>query len=499
MIDKETRELLPDLIKETMDALTENTNAPDEMTLPITLAVASFATQGIADGHPMRWESCPINNFFVVLTPSGGLKTKLSDSLLEGAKRFEESQRKVAQDAWTDYLVATKKYNNEVNDRAKKKGDPILLPGQVLDKIETPQYPRTARYMASKFTLNGLLNTLRGVPHMGMFNSDAAEFFNSYSFKDANTSVEIVSAMSRLWSGEDVDKITGVEDIYTRGKRTTALFMLQQELAGFFVNPQFKDQGFTNRMLITQCELTPRKKADFSKSGLSSILTNDSKLIPFNDRVYDLLASVDDRQNKPSGKGLVDIRRAILKKQNDDKTDPNVLVLPTIGFCHTDGSHKVMEDFCNEMDEAALDPKYKEYQNFFVRAYEHCVRLAIVLTIFDGKDEATVREAKCSVGLMRFFIDQRMNLNIDGSVKIDPIVECAKKVVNWMNKQDSNIKITKTVLNNNGPKAYREMKGDQREQVLKELRERNWVECVEDTPLYMIVKQNAEGISKEKS
>lgn len=100
---------------------------------------------------------------------------------------------------------------------------------------------------------------------MGMFNSDAAEFFNSYSFKDANTSVEIVSAMSRLWSGEDVDKITGMEDIYTRGKRTTALFMLQQELAGFFVNPQFKDQGFTNRMLITQCELTPRKKGGFLK------------------------------------------------------------------------------------------------------------------------------------------------------------------------------------------------------------------------------------------
>jgi len=129
--------------------------------------------------------------------------------------------------------IGMKKYNNEVNDKAKKKPG-VVIPGVIpasptpFDKIEKPMFPRTFRYMMSKFTLNGLFNTLQGVPHVGMFNSDAAEFFNSHSFKDETTSVEIVSAMSRLWSGENIDKIMGVEDMQTRGKRTTALFMLQQ-------------------------------------------------------------------------------------------------------------------------------------------------------------------------------------------------------------------------------------------------------------------------------
>jgi len=478
MLDKEIKDLLPDIIKNTMDALTENTNATDEITLPVVLAVASFATQGLSDGYPKMWEKCAISNYFCVLVPSGGLKTSISDSVLEGARRYELEQRETAEDAETQYQIDIKKYEAEIKNKAKEKVNPLSIPGMnapitPFTRISKPKYPRTARYMAGKFTLNGILNALKGVPHFGIFNSDAAEFFNSHAFKDPTSSIELVSALSRLWSGEQIDKLTGIEDIVTFGKRTTALFMLQQQLAGFFVNSQFKDQGFTNRMLITQSEKITKKLADFSEAGMSLQKTTVDNLIPFNNRVYELLASVDDRQNKPAGKGLFAMRKSLLQEQNSDK---NTLILDTHPWCMTDNTRYIFQEFYNDMVNKMEHWKYEEYQNFISRAYEHCIRLATVLSLFDKKDCVDERDAGCSVGLMYYFIDQRMNLTIDGSVKPNEIVECAIKVNDFINRQSIDTEITKKLLNNLGPYQYRHMNVNDRDKVLVEMESRDMLE-----------------------
>lgn len=492
MLDKQIRELLPDIIKNTMDALTETTNATDEITLPVTLAVASFATQGLADGNPEMWDRCAISNYFCVLVPSGGLKTSISDSVLEGARRFELEQRETAEDAETQYQIDIKKYETAIKDKAKEKINPLVIPGMTapltpFTRIEKPKYPRTARYMAGKFTLNGILNALKGVPHFGIFNSDAAEFFNSHAFKDPTSSIELVSALSRLWSGEQIDKLTGIEDIVTSGKRTTALFMLQQQLAGFFVNSQFKDQGFTNRMLITQSEKISKKTADFSDIGRSKKKTTVDDLIPFNDRVYELLASVDASQHKPKGKDLFSIRKSLIQQENKDK---NILVLDVQAWCMSDNTRYVLQDFYNDMVTKMDDEKYLEYQNFISRAYEHCIRLATVLSLFDKKDCVDERDAKCAVGLMYYFIDQRMNLTIDGNIRVDNVVECSKKVHDFLVRKYLNSEITKAVLNNFGPNQYREMSIADRDKVLLELESRDLIDIVRNgTKVSICLKQ----------
>lgn len=479
MLDKEIKDLLPDIIKDTMDALTETTNATDEITVPVTLAVASFATQGLADGYPHMWERCAISNYFCVLVPSGGLKTSISDSVLEGARRFELEHREKAEDAETQYQIDLKKYEKEIKDKAKEKPQiPGLVPAPInpFTRIEKPKYPRTARYMAGKFTLNGIINALKGVPHFGIFNSDAAEFFNSHAFKDPTTSIELVSALSRLWSGEQIDKLTGIEDVITKGKRTTALFMLQQQLADFFVNSQFKDQGFTNRMLITQSEKISKKLADFSDVGFSKKLKTDNNLQPFNDRVYELLSSVDDRQQKTSGKGLFAMRKQLLQEQNKDQ---NILVLDTHNWNLNDNTRYIFQEFYNDMVNKMDDEKYQVYQNFISRAYEHCVRLATVLSLFDKKDSVDERDAGAAVGLMYYFIDQRMNLTIDGQIKVSHIVECSEQVKEFMLKKRNGLVVTKKDLNNCGPATYRKLSASDRDKVIEEMLSREYVELVD--------------------
>lgn len=488
MLDKETKDLLPAIIKDAMDALTETTNATDEITVPVTLAVASFATQGLINGSPELWDNCAVSNYFCVLVPSGGLKTSISDSVLEGARRFEEDQREKAEEAETQYLIDLKKYENQIKEKVKEKP---AIPGMVappnpFTKIEKPKYPRTARYMAGKFTLNGIINALKGVPHFGIFNSDAGEFFNSHAFKDPTSSIELVSALSRLWSGEQIDKLTGIEDVSTKGKRLTALFMLQQQLAGFFINPQFKDQGFTNRMLITQSDKITKKRADFNVLGISKQKKTNDCLLAFNDRVYELLASVDDKQKKPTGNSLLDLRKRLIQEQNKDQ---NVLFLNTHPWNPSDNTRFIFQEFYNDMVVKMDDEKYIEYQNFMSRAYEHCIRIATVLSVFDGKDMVNETHAGCSVGLMYYFIDQRMNLSIDGEVKVNTFVDCSNRVEKWLKKNYTGKQLTKSDFNRRGPVMYRDMEVKERDRVIEELHSRDIIEVwVDNNVTYIRLK-----------
>jgi hypothetical protein len=482
MLNEQIKELLPDNIRNAMQALQEKTNATDEITLPVTLAVATFATQGLYNANPIFWKECALSNYYTVLVPSGGLKTSISDLMLEGAKRFELDNWKVAQEAETEYQILLKKYDAYIKEQAKKKDDPLNVPGLTapatpFTKVNKPKYPRTARYMASKFTLNGMINALRGVPHFGIFNSDSAEFFNSHAFTSKETSVEIISALSRLWSGEQIDKLTGIEDIITVGKRTTAMFMLQQQHAGFFVNPQFKDQGFQHRILITQSDKVEKKRGTMDDMENSSKKQEDDRIIEFNDRVYELLTQVDKLQQKPRTSNLLEMRRQLT--EGDDR-DINRLVLDTFPICQTDGTKQIYLEVYNDMIDKASQEYYIEYQNFMNRAYEHFVRLANVLAIFGGSDMVTEREAMCACGLIYYFIDQRMSLNIDGDIRIDPIVNVAKQVEDYLVKKVGNVEITKTTLNNMGPNSYRKMSSKDRDKVLEELHSRDVIDVVKD-------------------
>ena len=482
MLENKIKELLPKTIRDAMEALAETSNATDEITIPVLLSVASFATQGLANGFPglPNWDRCAINNFFVVLVPSGGLKTSISDSVLEGARRFELDQRPQAEDAETDYKIAYGRYKREIEAKIKENANAVVVPGIVtpFNKIVKPTLPRTARYMSSKFTLNGLLNALTGVPHFGIFNSDAAEFFNSHAFKDPTSSIELVSAMSKLWSGEQIDKLTGIDDIITAGKRTTALFMLQQQLAGFFVNSQYRDQGFTNRILITQSEMVPKRRADFGDlNSVRQSRLRDDRLTAFNDRVYELLSTVDPNQSvRP--RGLEAMREALTTQPRN----PNILMLASHAWNFEDGTRTIFEAFYNDMLDRGEQAEYAEYQNFISRAYEHCIRIATVLSLFEGAEEIGETTAAAAVGLMYYFIDQRRHLTIDGAVRTNLTVECSERVYRFIQdyaQHNPGQEITRTVLNNYGPNVYRKMDAQDRDRVIAELLSRDLIQIEE--------------------
>ncbi|MDM0042163.1 DUF3987 domain-containing protein [Variovorax sp. J22R193] len=475
MLDTNIKALLPTIISDTMATLSALTNAPDEMTLPITLAVANFAAQAMFNVNPMQWRPCSVSEFFVVLTPSGGMKTSISSLLLDGIRDFEREQETENAQAMIDYKIKVKQFNKAIEDEAKN-------PTGINPK--EPVRPKGSRYRVEKATVNGLINTLASVPFAGLFSSDAGEFFNSHSFQSSDKSMEMVATLSKAWSGEMIDRVTGIEENNVRlhNRRFNMLVLLQQELAGFLNNSQYKDQGFTNRMLITQCELFAKRAADFSEAGQLETQRLEQTLKPFNRRVYELLDDVDHKQSKARMQHLMipgaTAAMRIAAANVPVNAPPNELVLDAITFSSEDGAAKIMEEFCNEMGKESQNPKYSEYANFMSRAYEHACRLAATLAIFDKQDVIKAEYAMAGVELTRYFIEQRMNLSVDGSVKINPIVEAGNALLKWLAKQPNN-EATKGHCSQSGPAIYKKMEASERLRVIQDLDARECIEIVE--------------------
>jgi hypothetical protein len=72
-----------------------------------------------------------------------------------------------------------------------------------------------------------------------------------------------------------------------------------------------------------------------------------------------------------------------------------------------------------------------------------------------------------------------MNLTIDGSPKISPVVECAMKVRDWMQRSRIGQTVTKTDLNNNGPVMYKNMNTPDRDRVIEEMKSREWIDMAQ--------------------
>ena len=474
MLDKKTKDLLPEIIRDTMDAISEMTNAPDEMTLPVALAVANFATQGLANVNPYAWnKEVPLSEYFVVLVPSGGMKTTIYDMLSVGIKKFEREQEPIAVDAMVEYKIQLKQFNKAIDDFVK-------TPTPVRPK--EPIKPKGSRYKVEKATVNGLLNTLDSVPFAGLFSSDAGEFFSSHSFQDTNKSLEMISTLSKAWSGEDLERNTGINDnnLKLHDRRFNMLVMLQQELAGFLNNSQYKDQGFTNRMLITQCELF--RKSKIEKGHLDKLKKQMAALEPFNDRVYDLLDKVDREQEAArrtplSLPGEKPTWAAIQMRQKQmDSRSPNELILPLLEFDLATTEQFIL-DYYNDLADRQYEAKYAEYGNFMSRAYEHFSRIAATLAAFNLEDKISLKTAECARGLTEYFIEQRLNLTVDGALKVNLVVECADKVHAWILKQDSQQTSRGDLLR--GVKSYNNLDTTQRHLVIAELEARGKLEIIE--------------------
>jgi hypothetical protein len=403
---------LPEDMQIAITVLKELHNVPDSMAMPVVLGVANLAAQAHYDVDSAKYGARPISLFLVAMAATGAKKTTTYKELMAGIQKFLNEKRDLIKNEKHRFAL-----EEAIHDKEKKKYLRDREEHGVFGTVPMPIPPapiETADYTLNKGTLNGIVDTLKNQSFVGLFSSEGGEFFNSHSFQggrmDISRAVEMSASLTSMWDGTEIAKTTGMEKIKLFDRRVNMLFLLQTETVESLLNNTiFSEQGFVHRILITQTPKYENKRWDDSAEAEAEEQMFRDSLKGFYDRTYKLIS-----------------KSLCVKTERPFELEPKVIV-------QTPESRRVYTKFYNaNLERGSQD--LKNFAGFAERLHEHAIRIAGTIAAFKGEEFISEDTALCSLDLLDFFIEQRLNLEI-GIQNIDPIkTHGAVKLKEWFEK-----------------------------------------------------------------
>lgn len=434
---------LPKAIKEALQGLEELNGTPENMNLQVLLGVANTAAMKRFKVNSHRYGEVPIQEFFLAIAPSGGLKTTLVKAVTEGIVEYEQYMKEQLQDENLRYAMDEKIFKNKEKDYiAQKQKDEYA-------DIEMPKAPKpveTCQYLVAKGTVNGITKPLITQPFISLMSSEAGEFFNGHSFqggKDISKAVEMSASLTTMWDGGGIEKNTGEQSYKLENRAVNMLFLLQAKTIQHILNnPMYSEQGFVHRILITQSPRFEKPFWDDSNEGIERDRAARAKLTAFNQRIKAMM--FDGIKTKPGRSFELEL----------DTLDQSPKAFEALVKWYNSNRNRGDEDL-------------KNYSSFADRLHEHAIRLAATLAAFDQAYQVEESHALCAIDLMEFYIQERINLEVGVMVRDQERSQSATKVLAWIKAKSWTG--TANELRRNGPGFFREMDADQRSQILSDL------------------------------
>lgn len=473
---------LPQLMKDAMASIKSLHGTPDALAIQSILGVANLAVQGHYDVDSIIFGTKPISLFLVGLVPTGGAKTTIFNELSVGIEKAEEKARIALSGEEERFEIESaiyKKYKEKLikdgssapsktstdneealrelmramsgksSDKTKKytSTPTITTPiAKVVKIVDKPKAIQTAKYRTSKGTVNGIIEQLKSQPILGLASSEGGEFFNGHAWqggKDASKAIEMSAALTTMWDGSRIEKLTGMENTSLANRRINMLFLLQEStIRSFLSNTAFADQGFTHRLLITQCESYKKPIIDNSPMGMLKINKIRATLQPFHDRIEELMSA-----------------------NFKYKDEVNFELAPAVLHMDESAAMLLADYYNNNSDRGITD--LKDYAGFSERLYEHGIRLAGTIAAFEKHQTVKLSDAECALELLEFYCEQRKSLNIESTAKNADQVNIANKLIEQIkvSKFDGTLRDFKEVARF----GYRKFDNKQREDTLNEM------------------------------
>ena len=437
-------EKLPELIKHQIESVKELYGVSDGLAMATTLGIVNFAVMPHYVIDSEIYGIRPINTFILGISKTGGRKTSVYEACMVTIKRYEEEQKLRYVDEESRWRRESRLYESEMDVYTKKRREFDNDPTGTSPPTEPrrPQPMRTANYTTGKGTVNGLLDELATQPFIGLFSSEAGEFWNGHAWqnRDQTRSIEMTTFLTSAWDGARLERKIGrsggvSNNLSLKNRSVSMLFLLQMNMIAPVLNSKtFQNQGFTHRLLIVQGEVTkqPMDSSEGSRDLRARIIDSCQ---PFNDRIYDLisqrnhirpknfikqkisdskLAELQDRLLRDAVAGTVEIDRQVMKLSTE--------------------AHLVLEKFNNDnmrRDETDL----RAYAGFVNRLHEHAMRIAATISAFNGRMIVNREAAEAAVDIMYFFIEQRKLLDT-GVISQNPeLLDQVETLVEWMNRR----------------------------------------------------------------
>lgn len=467
---------LPPLLQQTLQTMQQINNVPAELAIQAMLGVVNFAVQARFNVDSVKFGIRPISCYFVGLAGTAKAKTTIYNLLKTGIDRFEDTERQRYRQELEDYQIDYDLYRDSY-DRIRRSRETPQEKKRQIQALVKPRAPRGSLYRINKATVNGILTTLEQQPQCGLHSSEAGEFFSSHAFQDRTKakSVEMTASLTSLWDGNQVDNITGMNKLQIANRRFNILFLLQTEVITEFLSDRiYAEQGFTHRLLISQSPDWQMPEFTLKNSQRDRQLL--AQLEPFHRRIESLMQ-----------------RPLRFVEDNDLELRPEVITMDT-------AAEALIESWVRDLDQR--QEKYQAWSGFVNRAYEHCLRLAATLAVFE-QDTAAVKytagdrlanlrlaltnqtpssvtidlaAAQAAVELMEFYLEQRLGLEL-GVRGDNHDVTDAYRLSEWIRSQGQ---VTQNNLTRLGPRWFRNRQLRDRIAIVDEMLSRGEIERVRD-------------------
>ena len=442
---------LPEEMRAAMLVLKELHNAPEEISFPTVLSVANSAAMHRYNVNSRRYGIRPINLFLLAMAATGGGKSTIHREAANALKKFQDEKRTLATQERQRYEAEKAVYDNRVKKYQKlikEANDDDDDDYAVVPNLAPPKEPRpmeTYSLMLKKATLNGLFTILQTQSYVWMASTEGGEFFSSHAFqgKDTGKAVELTTALTALWDGDNLDKTTGLVQNTITDRRVNMFFLLQKAVVeDVLKNRTFQEQGFTNRWLIADAPAYQRPVWETTAEAEAKEAEIRELLKPFDQRIEQMLM--------------------VPTCKKESHWDHFALDFITIDF--EPKAHTLLVDELYNQYRDKDDQILKQYEGFCERLHEHGIRVAATLAAFKGELKITEDTALAALDIMSYFIEQRDRLEV-GVRDLNP--DHTYSVANltaWMLKK--NWAGTETELRQMGPNWFRKLGPEQRAKIL---------------------------------
>jgi putative DNA primase/helicase len=224
--------------------------APVAMVGQSVLAAASLAVQHHADVS-IDGRQEPLSLWCLTISESGERKSAVDHLALKAHREHERIAIEAYKLAKHEYDMETKAFDAATRGSAKGK-DIDCIENDLRMLGQPPEAPLKPLLIVSSPTIEGLHKQYwAGLPSLGLFHDDAAEFLSGHSMNKENRA-KTASGLSKLWDNGEFDRVRagdGAEKAY--GKRLALHLMVQPVIAETVLGDEvLAGQGFLARCLI---------------------------------------------------------------------------------------------------------------------------------------------------------------------------------------------------------------------------------------------------------
>ncbi len=388
-------------------AIHETVQAPLAMCCNSVLAAAALATQPHGDVYIKGIGKRPISEFFLTVGESGERKSTVDRWALVAVNDYGAELRRDHFKAKQEYAMAMDTYKivRRQTLGAHKKAGKEAIAAALREIGQAPAPPATPVLIVSDLTLEGLRDVLdKGCAAVGVFTDEGGTMTGGNAMLPENQ-LKTLAGLSELWDGKALTIVRKLDGVCVlAGRRVSMHLMMQPAVAAQLLdNPMANGQGFLSRCLC----VWPNSTAG-TRVFLDNDLINDARMIPYNERLRDLL------QTQPR-----------MREGAPGELDPDTLTISL-------EAHDLLVAFYNEVEEqVGPDGEYRVIKALANKAMEHAARLAGVLTVFEGVDTSISADTmRRGCDLARFYLREALRIKGVGR----DIVECeqADRLLRWL-------------------------------------------------------------------